>query len=102
MEREMIQCSCCGVELPATEEYFHRAGKGKGGGLRRDCKQCRKMKRLENIQHIREKEREWRARNRDHIRERRRRYYQEHREEIKEYNREYYKKKRGNGRDDGN
>lgn len=104
-------CNGCGEKLPATNEYFCKNSKCKGG-LRPKCKKCDKKYRQENKEHIEsvqkkyveenkehliERWRKYREKNLEAVRERNRKYAREHKEEYKKYreeNSEYIKEKR--------
>ena len=42
----MKTCVDCGVEFPATTDYFHQHKRSKDG-LRSNCKECRKSERAD-------------------------------------------------------
>jgi len=102
-------CSKCGIEYPATAEYFHKQGRN-SEKLRADCKVCfsRKLKEY-NEAHKQEKQeyhkkyhamhreeqrvnkQRWRENNREKRREQGRRYYAKHSAKLKEKHRQWRK-----------
>jgi len=72
-------CSKCGVEYPATAEFFYR-GKVRKDGLRNVCKKCQRQF---NRDYYQNRQKTLRNRGRD--------YYQKHQEKRKQYRRKYYK-----------
>ena len=83
------KCPKCGVEKPATPEFYHR-NKSKKGGLRRDCKECvkerDKLRYENNKEKILEQKKLYRENNREKIKE----YYENNKEKIKEKRRLHY------------
>lgn len=77
-------CTKCGIEYPATTEYFHKKSCGKYG-LRADCKICNCKRAMMNYNKNREKRlknmKEYREKNNDKISQ-----------YMKIYVKEYYKK----------
>jgi hypothetical protein len=75
------KCNACGVDYPATGEYFYYRNKVKGI-LRGQCKECRRKK---GIKHYND--------NKQRIREAQKEYYNDNKERIRdtqnEYNKEY-------------
>lgn len=85
-------CTKCGVEYPATYEFFHRRKESKDG-LRGDCKLC-------NCKSSNERGKKYRTENSDLVHAQKIKWYSEHkeyyqkwREENKEYQHEYDKKR---------
>lgn len=74
----MKKCSKCGVEFPATSEYYNTR-KDSADGYRNDCKKC-KSERCKQYSEL----------NKGAIVEQRKRYYQENKEEIKDRVSNYY------------
>lgn len=72
------RCRNCGIEYPATREYFHGKKPNKDQ-LNNWCKSCR-----------REKSRRYRADNYEEVQERKRKYYEANREAILEAKRQNY------------
>jgi len=77
-------CTKCGVEKPATREYFHYDKKAKDS-LRNPCKECRRSEtgryRLTHVNELREKSRLYYHQNKDREREKRRKHAKDHRPE---------------------
>lgn len=77
-------CTKCSKELPATLEYFHRH-KGMSDGLRPDCKECAKVRRIKA--QLSGKKSEWdrayRQKHETSLKARKREYYEKHHEEIR-------------------
>jgi len=69
-------CTKCGKEFPATNEFFRKCPNGKMG-LYAWCRPCEKQNRLENIEHRREIERRSYTKNREK--------YNEHKRERNEH-----------------
>lgn len=82
-EMPVKQCKKCGLEKPATSEYFDKA-KTCRDGLRSRCKDCGKAYRKGFYKEYNEK-------NLDIVRERNRNYTKENREKINQIKREKYK-----------
>lgn len=102
-DTNLKRCSKCGIEKPATPEFFHRQTTRRGlPGLRPDCKDCIHIKSQEwHLRHVEEhrekskrynqehrikateRERRWRENNPEAARARSRRYYKAHAEERK-------------------
>lgn len=86
------RCTKCGVEYPATPEYFHRKQSSKDG-LRSHCKHCGCMEarrwQVENPEKKREKDRRWRAANPDKARAGSRRYWAKYPEKSRERRRQW-------------
>jgi 5-methylcytosine-specific restriction endonuclease McrA len=88
-------CTKCGVEKPATTEYFYKARLGKYG-LFATCKNCKRELFRDSQKKYREEHKEqyrywqntWRENNKEHEKEYRENYYKENKETIKERNRE--------------
>ena len=74
------KCGKCGVEKPATSEYF-RARKALKDGLSSWCKDCHKAYYEEHKPQILERQREYKAKNKEKIAERNRKYNQRTRAE---------------------
>lgn len=87
------KCNICGLEYPATPEYFYRHKDAKDG-LRKECKACHNKKKAEyrekNREIINEKMREYRSKHIERVREQRRRYYHKHKDEIAKERKEKY------------
>lgn len=85
-------CTMCGVEYPATTEYFgvHKQGKY---GLRSLCRSCKSIHdeqyRLENKEALRAKNAEYQRLHPEKGRERTRRYRGNHPERVRERTKEY-------------
>jgi hypothetical protein len=79
----MKRCTKCGLELPATPEYFYRDG----DKLRSNCKICVckqvHIYRQENLEKERIQESRYYATNRDKISQRRREIYAENRNKLR-------------------
>lgn len=107
-EAQTKVCTKCGVELPATTEYWHKAKLGKYG-LTAICKACASEYRAARYQANRTASLEQNKKyNREHpevaraasrkyyhshpeaVEEYARTYYQEHQEELRAYTRSYY------------
>ena len=88
----MKRCPKCGVEKPATPEYFTRA-KVRKGGLHPYCKDCKRESDAEWRKNNPEKDsaykRKWDENNRDKKDAYRKEYYRENREWYLEYSRQY-------------
>lgn len=78
------RCSLCGAEHPATIEHFRR----KGDGLEARCKRCRadidRAYRLENSVRLNEQNAQWRKNNMEHIKQKHKEYYERNRVRILE------------------
>lgn len=88
-------CSKCGVEYPATAEYFYKT---QSGGLRNSCKKCRNNYVNQWSQDNRDRSRaiknrwddnhrdsiqKWRAENAEYLRQYNKRYYAANKEQCK-------------------
>lgn len=87
------RCTKCGVEYPATTQYFHRNKRGKYG-LNVICVICNRAKAREwnskNAERSRKREREWRIANRERKRQTDREWYDANTEKKREYDRQRY------------
>lgn len=83
----MKRCTKCGVEYPATAEYFF-SDKTKADGLYSSCKPCRTKYKAANRIRINQYKREHRARNIEEFRQDERDYYSKHRDRIRVYMRD--------------
>lgn len=107
------RCPKCGIEKPATLEYFYH-NKQKKSGLACYCKECSRPRKHEwfeaNKERAREYDREYREKNRERILARRRAYHAAHREKEnarrrknnernREQKREYNRQWQRNNRD---
>lgn len=72
------RCTKCGIEYPATTEYFYQH-KGFKSGLRADCKNC-----------VIQRSKSYREVHIEEERERARRYYQNHRAEKDDYSKKLW------------
>lgn len=84
------RCSKCGVEYPATNEYF-RTEKRYSSGLCAQCKNCDRAYREANKEYISERRKRHYQKNREHERETNRRYHDANREQILKRQAEYRK-----------
>lgn len=88
------QCSHCGVEYPATTEFFYRKKDGKYG-LQTVCKACAKKKSAEwqkaNRNRANEYQRHWYRKNREKVREKQRQYVAANYEVVLERNRRWHR-----------
>jgi hypothetical protein len=82
------KCTTCGVEKPATPEFYHR-DKGKKGGLRHDCKECVKLYHEKNKEKKKEYDKLYYENNKEKIKEREKLYRENNKEKKKEYNKLY-------------
>ncbi|MCP4922563.1 MAG: hypothetical protein GY915_00830, partial [bacterium] len=82
------KCSTCGVEKPATPEFFTRDGSRKDG-LYLQCKGCRKLYRENNKEKEKERHKLYRENNKEKEKERRKFYYENNKEKFKEWKKEY-------------
>ena len=82
------KCSKCGVEKPATPEFFGRDGSRKDG-LYPQCKGCRKLYLEKNKEKILEQRKLYRENNKEKIKERNRFYYENNKEKISEQGKLY-------------
>lgn len=102
------RCKKCGVEYPATAEYFYKCGTG-NRYLRGECKKCRdayvqewcdrnRPKRRKIVKRYddanRDKQRAWRLQNADYLKSYFRRYYAENRDRVQAKNRAWYEANR--------
>ncbi len=88
----MKTCTKCGLEFPATAEYFHR-NKDKRNGLSERCKSCRceaaRQHYEQNANRIRERVHLYQQQNRDKELERCRRYREQNKEKRSAYHRRW-------------
>ena len=84
------KCSKCGVEKPATPEFYHR-DKNRKDGLHYDCKECNKLYRENNkekykeyYENNKEKKKEYYENNKEKILEQKKLYRENNKEKIKE------------------
>lgn len=81
------KCTCCGVEFPASFEYFYKQKKGKFG-LKSICKvcSCAKIKEYRKLDYVKENHRismaEWRKNNHEKFLEISRRCWLKNKNEI--------------------
>ncbi len=80
-------CCMCNKELCAC--CFDKR-KGSKDGLRSECKNCRKLKRLSNIFKNKIKDKIYRNNNKEKINNRSKIYYQNNKDKKKEYDKQYY------------
>lgn len=74
------KCTKCGLEFPATKEYF-RVAKNNKDGLKCECKICQK-----------EKDKKYRENNREKILKNMGNYKSKNNTKIKQYHKDYYSK----------
>jgi len=92
---ETKTCTKCGVEKPATTEYFHK-DRCSPSGLRSDCKVCMSAwKKLWGKQYRqdpanKEKRAAYREKNKEKIAAYSKQYYQENKEKIAACNKQHY------------
>ena len=79
------KCSKCGVEKPATPEFYNRQ-KNVKSGIRSKCKECRKLYRENNKEKISEQKKLYRENNPEKIKEGKKLYRKNNPEKIKERN----------------
>lgn len=88
-------CTKCGIEKPATLEYFNKAKNGKYG-LRADCRECckkyKKEYRKENKELVKEYNEQYRKNNKEFIRECVKRYRENNKEKVKQSKKLYREK----------
>jgi len=88
-------CTKCGVEYPATTEFFYR-DKYKKSGLIGQCKKCKSEYEKEYNKKNKEKRnkssKNWRENNKEKKKEIDRKYYENNKEKIKKYQKEYREK----------
>lgn len=95
------KCTKCGIEQPATIEYFYER-KNSYDGLRSECKTCnaqyyketaekRKEEYKENAEKIKKSRVQYRKENAEKIKEYKARYRKNNSEKIKKYNAQYRK-----------
>jgi hypothetical protein len=108
----MKRCTKCGIEKPATTEYFHKLNRTIDG-ISTQCKNCVNMQRKirydknpstalnsnreyrqRNREAVSERKKEYRQRNKDRIRANRKELYSRTREESIEASKEYYHENR--------
>jgi hypothetical protein len=81
-------CTKCGIEYPATTEYYHSNKKGKYG-LQAECKACvsdyHKQYRINNIEKLKEDTKKYYDNNIDKIKK----YRDANKGKMKEYNKQY-------------
>lgn len=105
----MKKCTKCGIEYPATVEFFNR-DKTRKDGLKSWCRVCVREYYQENKDSYREHyqenkdrileyNREYRQKNKDSILENNREYYQKNKDRKREYIREYYEKNKDRRRE---
>lgn len=82
---ELKRCKTCGIEKPATPEYFYR-DHTLISGLAPHCKECVKIR--QRKYNMSERAISWRNNNRERFNEYQREYQREHREEIQERQRQ--------------
>lgn len=85
MEVLTKKCSKCGIEKPATSEYFNKAKRGYLG-LRAQCKACQKKYREENAEKVNAGRQRWNDAHPDYHKE----YYVKNSEQLKKRNMERY------------
>lgn len=78
MDTPVKRCGRCGIEFPATTEFFHKQPRGKFG-VEGQCKPCRN-----------EKIREYKLSHKDEYAEYFRQYNQANKERIKDYHHQHY------------
>lgn len=74
-------CTKCGIEKPATTEFFHKSR----GGLRSACKDCLAKWRKENKEYISEVNKQYREENKEKIKEYKKVYQKEQYPKIRAY-----------------
>ena len=85
----MKVCTVCGIEYPATSEFFHQR-KGSKSGLVSACKNCRKEYCAKNKEYISKRRKEHYIKNKEHILQQHKEYYVEHKDERSQYSKEYH------------
>lgn len=84
------RCSICGLEFPATTEFFYR----NHNGLRADCKNCRRAYDKRRYDRVRDHRllqmRQWYAENRDYKLEQSRLWHEANKEYRRLYKKEWY------------
>ena len=90
MVEESKICTKCGVEFPATTEFFHVVKHGKFG-LNSRCKGCITKYSKENSKIAVERMTKWKNDNPDKLKEHTTLYYERHKEDCNKRSREYYK-----------
>ena len=85
---ETKTCTKCGLELPATAEFFSRHPSCRFG-LMSKCKACEAAYRQANVEKSSKQRREYRQANADAIRERKRKYSQANADSIRERKRRW-------------
>lgn len=87
-------CTKCGIEKPATTEYFHKTKSGKLG-LTAACKVCQaehsRLYRVANHEKILERNRRYKIENPEKVKESGKRYYAANKNEILRKNKERIK-----------
>lgn len=92
MSGETKTCNKCGIEKPATNEYYNKAKTGKLG-LKGDCKECQAQYLKEYF--VLNKERhqanckQYREENKEHLAQQSKQYYELHKEQIARYKKQY-------------
>lgn len=85
-------CRKCGVDKPATLEYFY-VDKSKSDGLTTQCRECKseygKRYRAENKERIAAYIKQWVASNKDRRREISNRWYRNHKEQAQQISADY-------------
>jgi hypothetical protein len=79
------KCTTCGVEKPATPEFYHR-DKSRKDGLYPQCKDCTKLYYENNKEKIKEREKLYRENNKEKKKEYDKLYRENNKEKISEQN----------------
>ena len=89
----MKKCSKCGVEYPATNEFFH-VHKGRKFGLASNCKKCKSEYKKNytkiNNEIVLERQKLYRDANREILNEKHRQYYKDNKNESSISAKKYY------------
>jgi hypothetical protein len=83
------KCTKCGVEKPATLEFYNRDKRSKSG-IRSKCKECRKLYRENNKEKIKERGKLYYENNKEEIKEKNKLYRENNKEKISEQKKLYY------------
>lgn len=88
-------CSKCGIEKPATLEYFHKYSRSKLG-IRSVCKECRITERIEDYKNNKEKRlktnKEWRDKNPERHKQIIKEYSENNKDKISKKSKNHYEK----------
>ena len=84
-------CKKCGLEFPATLEYFNRIKRWDDTNLRNTCKKCLKKYRQENAERIKEDQKLRYLKNKDKSREYSIKYRENNKKKLRELKHKYYK-----------